>query len=220
MGLGIFLRHVKDRLTQPLMNSQDMGVALALYLVYPAILWLLIDKFHGICGAAAYARKAEAVAANDAVFLPFTALLRSYKIATILLFQADAARKQEDDYVKGSNSSSGDFDEGCTWLKCRVWFHLTQELVGIFCVAFLLLICLPVLAFWFMMLGIVVTCFNIYLLLRRLWRDAHTEAMIVAAVNNEEEDVIFDTETYGEEGEDLEFQEFLTNFAGDRNATE
>jgi hypothetical protein len=70
MGLGIFVRHVRERLTQPaLLSSQDWVVALALYVVYPAILWLLIDKFHGICGPAIYARKADAVAANNSVFL-------------------------------------------------------------------------------------------------------------------------------------------------------
>lgn len=214
MGFGIFLRHVQDRLSQPLLNSQDTGVALALYVVYPAILWLLIDKFHGICGAAAYAQKAEAVAANNTLFLPFTVLLRTHKIATILLFQADAAAKQEDDddeyYVKSDNHRN-DYgaEEGCTWLKFRVWFHLTQEFLGVFCVAFLLLICLPVLAFWFMLLGIVVTCFNMYLLLRRLWKDAHSEAMIAAAMN-ENDDVIFDAVTDDEMSlQELEYQEFI-----------
>jgi hypothetical protein len=141
-------------------------------------------------------------------------LLRTHKIATILLFQADAAGKiEDDDYVK-ENSDSSHGDEGCTWLKFRVWFQLTQELVGIFCVAFLLLLCLPVLAFCYMLIGIVVTSFNMSLLLRRLWKDAHSEAIMTAAMENEaEEDVIFDAETDGEEGEDLDFNEFLANFA-------
>lgn len=140
---------------------------------------------------------------------PFTVLMRTHKIASILLFQADAAGKQEDpqDYVRENN------EDGCTWLKFRVWFQLTQELVGIFCVCLLLLICLPVLAFWFMLIGTLVTAFNLYLLLRRLWRDAHSEALTAAAFDDKEEDVIFDAETDGEEGEDLEFQEFLANFA-------
>ena len=50
-------------------SNQDMSVAIALYVVYPAILWLLIDKFHGICGVETYAIKQEAIAANNAVFL-------------------------------------------------------------------------------------------------------------------------------------------------------
>lgn len=145
--------------------------------------------------------------------------MRTHKIATILLFQADAAGKQEDphDYVREYEHHQS--EDGCTWLKFRVCFQLTQELVGICCVCFLLLICLPVLAFWFMLIGTLVTAFNMYLLLRRLWRDAHSEALTAAAFDDKEEDVIFDAETDGGEGEDLEFQEFLANFV-DRSTAE
>lgn len=70
MGIIIFGKHAWRRISKPLSsNSQDMGVAIALYVVYPAILWLLIDKFHGICGFETYEIKQEAIAANNAVFL-------------------------------------------------------------------------------------------------------------------------------------------------------
>ena len=70
MGLIIFAKHIRRRMSKPLQsNNQDLGVAIALYVVYPAILWLLIDKFHGICGLETYEIKQEAIAANNAVFL-------------------------------------------------------------------------------------------------------------------------------------------------------
>jgi hypothetical protein len=70
MGVVVFVKHVRKRISKPLSsNNQDVGVAIALYVVYPAILWLLIDKFHGICGFETYAIKQEAIAANNAVFL-------------------------------------------------------------------------------------------------------------------------------------------------------
>ena len=70
MGVVIFVKHVRERINKPLSsNNQDIGVAIALYAVYPAILWLLIDKFHGICGLEQYQIKKEAIAANNAVFL-------------------------------------------------------------------------------------------------------------------------------------------------------
>lgn len=70
MGIVVFGKHAWRRISKPLSsNSQDMGVAIALYVVYPAILWLLIDKFHGICGFETYEIKQEAIAANNAVFL-------------------------------------------------------------------------------------------------------------------------------------------------------
>lgn len=126
----------------------------------------------------------------------FTALLRTYKLATIILFQADASDKEEDPREPGQEGD--DEDEGCTTQKCRVWFLLSQELTAIGCVAFLLLICLPVLAFWFMFIGIFVSTYNIYTLLRRLWREAHTNGGRVRA---------------REEGNDVEFKEFLSNFS-------
>ena len=125
--------------------------------------------------------------------------MRTYKLATILLFQADASDKEEDPPEEGQE---GDVeDEGCTRQKCRVWFILSQELTAIGFVAFLLLVCLPVLAFWFMFIGIFVSVYNIYSLLKKLWREAHSNAGRVRA------------EEAGESGNDVEFQEFLSNFS-------
>lgn len=203
MGVILFLKHTWKRISKPLSsNNQDIGVAIALYAVYPAILWLLIDKFHGICGFETYQIKQEAIAANNAVFLWFTALMRTYKLGTILLFQADASDKRED--LHEVNEGSGDAEEeaGCTRQKCRVWFILSQELTAIGCVALLLLLCLPVLAFWFMFIGIFVSAYNIYTLLKRLWKEAH------APVNDNRESA-----RAQEDGDDIEFQEFLTHFS-------
>jgi hypothetical protein len=70
MGFVKFVRHFRDRLLRRgVYRRQDIAVALALYGVYPAILWLLIDRFHGICGSSVYVQKATAVAANKSVFL-------------------------------------------------------------------------------------------------------------------------------------------------------
>ncbi len=124
--------------------------------------------------------------------------MRTHKLATILLFQADASDKEEDPHEPGQDGD--DEDEGCTRQKCRVWFLLSQELTAIGCVAFLLLICLPVLAFWFMFISIFVSAYNIFSLLKRLWRDAHSDSGRVRAE---------------EDGEDVEFQEFLSNFNDD-----
>jgi hypothetical protein len=138
--------------------------------------------------------------------------LRTHKIASIILFQADAADKNEDaketkeDYtsnIRDSSPTTGGEDR-CSLLKFRIWLQLSQELVMVFCVAFLLIICLPVLAFWFMFLGILLSILNIYFLLRRMWRDAHSGVM--------EEDEIYDPSIAGEGAEDMEFQEFLSNF--------
>lgn len=122
--------------------------------------------------------------------------MRTYKIATIVVFQADASDKQEDDPREQRQDGEEEY-EGCTRQKCRVWFILSQELTAIGCVAFLLLFCLPVLAFWFMFIGIFVSGYNIFCLLRRLWRDAHSTSTRAR------------TE---EEGTDLEFAEFMANF--------
>lgn len=119
--------------------------------------------------------------------------MRTYKIASILVYQADAGDKREDD---GGQDGEEEY-EGCTRQKCRVWFILSQELTAIAWVAFLLLVCLPVLAFWSMFIGALVSSYNIYSLARRLWRDAHSS---VERVRTEED------------GSDLEFQEFLSNF--------
>ncbi len=69
MGFVIFATYIWERLQKPSLNHQDIGVALALYVVYPAILWLLIDKFHGICGKDTYLQKHEAIAANNTIFV-------------------------------------------------------------------------------------------------------------------------------------------------------
>ena len=127
----------------------------------------------------------------------FTALMRTYKIGTILLYQADASEKIED---RRRENDGEEEDEGCTRQKCRVWFLLSQELTAIGCVAFLLLACLPVLAFWFMFIGIFVSAYNIFSLLRRLWKDAHSNSNKVRV---------------GENGDDIEFQEFLSHFSDD-----
>ena len=126
--------------------------------------------------------------------------MRTYKLGIILLFQADASDKQED----GGSQDNEDEDEGCTKQKCRVWFALSQELTAIGCVAFLLLICLPVLAFWFMFIGIFVSAYNLFTLLKRLWKDAHS----IAGNNN--------ISARAEEG-DVEFQEFLNHFSDEIN---
>ncbi|MGK3747338.1 MAG: hypothetical protein ACI90V_014202 [Bacillariaceae sp.] len=70
MGVIVLVRYIWKRISKPLSNNnQDIGVAIALYAVYPAILWLLIDKFHGVCGPDTYVRKKEAIDANNSVFL-------------------------------------------------------------------------------------------------------------------------------------------------------
>jgi len=206
MGVIIFVKHVWERIRQPLASdNQDMGVALALYFVYPAILWLLIDKFHGICGFESYVVKQEAIAANNAIFIWFTALLRTYKLGSILLFQADASEKREDSGVASGGDHDNNNDAGCTRQKCRVWFALSQELTAIGSVAFLLLLCLPVLAFWFMFISILQSIYNLFGLLKRLWRDAHSSHSggDQRGVRRNENDV--------------EFQEFLNNFSEDIN---
>jgi hypothetical protein len=70
MGVIVLVRYIWKRISKPLSNgNQDIGVAIALYAVYPAILWLLIDKFHGVCGPSTYVQKKEAIDANNSVFL-------------------------------------------------------------------------------------------------------------------------------------------------------
>ena len=79
--------------------------------------------------------------------------------------------------------------------------HLSHELGAATFVAFLVLICLPVLAFWFMFLSILISVWNLFQLVKRLW--------------NESQDTVFNNEDGGEETNDLEFQEFLSNFGAD-----
>ena len=118
-----------------------------------------------------------------------------------MLYHADASDKRED------SDAELDEDEGCTRQKCRVWFHLSQELAAICCVAFLLLVCLPVLAFWFMFCGILLSSCCLCLLLRRLWKDSHHEDSTIIERNNGDDD-----------DEDVEFQEFLSHFADGKGA--
>ena len=140
--------------------------------------------------------------------------MRTYKLATILLFQADASDKQDDPDDERQVRDGGDDDEGCTKQKCKVWFILSQELTAIFCVAFLLLVCLPVLAFWFMFIGILVSSYNIFTLLKRLWKDAHSD---IRSLDYDGDVSIMSGSRDGEGGADIEFQEFLTNFSEDIN---
>ena len=146
--------------------------------------------------------------------------MRTYKLATILLFQADASDKQEDpDERQVRDGGGGEEDEGCTKQKCKVWFILSQELTAIFCVAFLLLVCLPVLAFWFMFIGILVSSYNIFTLLKRLWKDAHSGINRLDDLDNDDDVSIMNDSRNGEGGggDDIEFQDFLTNFSDQIN---
>jgi len=242
MGITMFINYTSTRVRKAVSSgNQDLGVALALYVVYPAILWLLVDKFHGVCGLDTYAAKQEAIAANKSVVLWvqvcdrrtrhicmchnnsltiglyldiflklrswFTALMRTYKLTSILLFQADASDKEEDPEAERLVDCGGSDDEGCTKQKCRVWFILSQELTAILFVAFLLIVCLPVLAFWFMFIGACVSSCNIFSLFRRLWKDAHSVPIPY------EESIMDDSQS----GDEIEFQEFLNNFVDDAN---
>lgn len=110
--------------------------------------------------------------------------------------------KQGSDRNLGRRLRRGDGDgeneESPSRVKCRTWFHLSHEMTLVGWVAFLLLICLPVLAFWSMFLTIIVTVSNILALLRRLWKTAQLrEANLQMA---------------REEVKDEDFQEFLANF--------
>eukprot|EP00537_Pseudo-nitzschia_pungens_P003823 CAMPEP_0172363354 /NCGR_PEP_ID=MMETSP1060-20121228/6742_1 /TAXON_ID=37318 /ORGANISM="Pseudo-nitzschia pungens, Strain cf. cingulata" /LENGTH=211 /DNA_ID=CAMNT_0013086081 /DNA_START=177 /DNA_END=812 /DNA_ORIENTATION=- len=204
----MFINYTSTRVRKAVSSgNQDLGVALALYVVYPAILWLLVDKFHGVCGLDTYAAKQEAIAANKSVVFWFTALMRTYKLTSILLFQADASDKEEDPEAERLVDCGGSDDEGCTKQKCRVWFILSQELTAILFVAFLLIVCLPVLAFWFMFIGACVSSCNIFSLFRRLWKDAHSVPIPY------EESIMDDSQS----GDEIEFQEFLNNFVDDAN---
>jgi hypothetical protein len=136
--------------------------------------------------------------------------MRTHKIATIILYQADASAKQEDPDERVRENILPPDEEGCSRIKCCVWFHLTQELLGIFWISFLLLICLPVLAFWSMFIGIIISSCNMYMLIKRLWKDAHSRTISVV-----DEDEIIDDSEASEKGEDIEFQEFLSNYSNE-----
>jgi hypothetical protein len=206
-------------------DSNDLVLSLGLYVIYPAILYLLIDKFHGVCGRDTYLKKAEAIDACNSIFLWFTTLLRTSKLIYIIIFSVDADYKSgsrrhldvEDDTTNPSTTtttrntepppSSGTITGGLLGkLKCQTWMHLTQELSIIGFVSFLLIVCLPVLAFWTMFVSILMSLWSLVNLAKRIWKDAH-EATGGQANNSRR----------GEENneDDVEFQEFLSNFADD-----
>jgi hypothetical protein len=201
-------------------NSNDLVLSLGLYLIYPAILYLLIDKFHGVCGPETYLKKAEAIAACNSVFLWFSTLLRTSKLIHIMIYSVDADYKSGsrrnildsdsdmEDNNRRTESSPASGNNGAIGgllgkLKCQTWMHLTQELSIVGFVSFLLIICLPVLAFWVMLVSILVSLWGLYSLTKRIWKDAHESTGASAGnVGNDEEG-------------DVEFDEFLSNFAED-----
>ncbi len=201
-------------------NSNDLVLSLGLYVIYPAILYLLIDKFHGVCGPETYLKKAEAIDACNSIFLWFTTLLRTSKFIHIIIFSVDADYKsgsrrhldiddEDEDHRKIEPSpASGNITGGLLGkLKCQTWMHLTQELSIVGFVSFLLIICLPVLAFWIMFVCILSSLWNMYTLMKRIWKDAHETSGGLASEGDEQTDT----------GGDVEFQEFLSNFADDVN---
>lgn len=200
-------------------DSNDLVLSLGLYVIYPAILYLLIDKFHGVCGRDTYMKKAEAIDACNSIFLWFTTLLRTSKLVYIIIFSVDADYKSGSrrhlDVEEESNKhdrnvepspSSGNITGGLLGkLKCQTWMHLTQELSIVGFVSFLLIVCLPVLAFWTMFFSILVSLWSLFTLAKRIWKDAHETTGGPASSVREESD----------NAEDVEFQEFLSNFADD-----
>ena len=199
-------------------DSNDLVLSLGLYVIYPAILYLLIDKFHGVCGRDTYMKKAEAIDACNSIFLWFTTLLRTSKLIYIIIFSVDADYKsgsrrhldvEEESNNKDRNvepsPSSGNITGGLLGkLKCQTWMHLTQELSIVGFVSFLLIVCLPVLAFWTMFFSILVSLWSLFTLAKRIWKDAHEATGGPASPSRE-----------GNDNEDVEFQEFLSNFADD-----
>lgn len=204
-------------------DSNDLVLSLGLYVIYPAILYLLIDKFHGVCGRDTYMKKAEAIDACNSIFLWFTTLLRTSKLVYIIIYSVDADYKSgsrrhldmEDDADDNHRNiepapSSGTITGGLLGkLKCQTWMHLTQELSIIGFVSFLLIVCLPVLAFWTMFLSILTSLWSLFSLAKRIWKDAHETTGGPASSTREGNDSA---------DEDVEFQEFLSNFADDSAA--
>ena len=202
-------------------NTNDLVLALGLYVIYPAILYLLIDKFHGVCGPETYLKKVEAIDACNSVFLWFTTLLRTAKLIYVIIFTVDA------DYKEGSkrnlnvldSEDEDDEDEAprapptggtilgglMTKLQCQTWIHLSQELSVVGFVSFLLIVCLPVLAFWTMLISICTSMCSLYSLMKRIWKDAHE-------VTGGPAGLATDSDT-DQEGGDIEFEAFLENFA-------
>jgi hypothetical protein len=211
-GIIVFFKFVASLLQTywSVSDSNDIAVSLGLYVVYPAVLWLLLDKFHGLCGKEAYLQKEEALAACKSLFLWFTVLLRTYKLWVMILNKADASGKEgssrhldmADANAAPSSGGGGAVAGMRKHLKCQTWMHLVQELATIGAVVFLLFICLPVLAFWFMLISILVSLCNLWTIGKRVW--------------NESQESSPDGNSSGEnQNEDVEFQEFLSNFADD-----
>lgn len=198
-------------------NANDLILSLGLYVIYPAILFLLIDKFHGVCGAAFFLRKKEAIAANNSIFLVFTTLLRTSKLLHIIIYSVDADAKsgsQRDlEVVDSDDEEEGDSRPGNTdgallaKLKVKTWMQLSRELMAVGIPAAFLLFCLPVLAFWFMFLHILLSIWTLYSLIKRLWKDSQDSSW------GQGEDGYDDDEEGN--GGDVEFQEFLSNFGED-----
>lgn len=203
-------------------NSNDLVLSLGLFVIYPAILYLLIDKFHGVCGPETYLKKAEAIDACNSIFLWFTTLLRTSKLIHIIIYSVDADYKSgsrrhldvDDDDAETDRKieptpASGNITGGLLGkLKCQTWMHLTQELSIVGFVSFLLIICLPVLAFWVMLVSILTSLWSLYSLMKRIWKDAHENIGGSVGMGGEQDD---------NTGGDVEFQEFLSNFADDTN---
>ena len=186
----VFVRYLIYLIRRPSMSRQDLLVAASLFVIYPGLLWLFLNVFHGICGIETYNQKIEAIAACKGVYFWFCFLMRSYKISIIHIYGVEKQKSERNLRVEEETASGG--------LKCQTWFHLSQEMALVGWVAFLLLICLPVLAFYSMFITMVVTFVNILILGKRLWKTA--QAREESNNNNN-----------SEEG-DMEFQEFLTNF--------
>ena len=200
-------------------DPNDVAVSLALYVVYPSILWLLLDKFHGVCGPAKWQEKIESIYACKSLFLWFTVFLRSYKLGIVMLHTFDANEKEggsqtdlqydNDDDNNNNNKKQGGGLRGMLFCcggkqKCQIWMHLIQECLMVGFVAFLLLLCLPVLAFWFMFLSILISIYNMVSLLKRIWNEAQHH------YNQEGRRI-----RGGSDEDDVEFQEFLNNFTNE-----
>jgi hypothetical protein len=203
MGVTLFFKYLQNLIRNFVLvtSPNDVILSLGLYLVYPAILYLLLDKFHGLCGKETYLKKEDAIAACQGLYLWFTILLRTNKLGVIILYSVDASDKGSNPDLDSDGAASPPPSGGVAGLmaklKCQTLMHLSRELAAVAFVAFLLLVCLPVLAFWFMFLSILVSAYNLFTMFRRLW--------------NESQDSI-ERESDDDGSNDLEFQDFLSNF--------
>ena len=73
----VFARYIWSLMKRPSMSREDLQVSLALYFLYPALLWLFLNVFHGLCGIETYKRKVEAVEACKSIYFWFCFLMRS-----------------------------------------------------------------------------------------------------------------------------------------------